>query len=100
MRLTDNKKRLDDHVTDHGRFVRVDETRIVRHHDGHVERCNQDQPVPARLENAVMRQHPSGFFQCRRLVLRQRRGRSLQQGLRSRGERRGKKNRKQNNSRK
>jgi len=52
--LTDYKKRLDDHVADHGRFVRVDETGVVRYHDGDVERGYQYQPIPARLENPVV----------------------------------------------
>lgn len=53
--LTDYKKWLDDHVADHGRFVRVDETGIVRYHDRHVESGYQYQPIPARFENPVVR---------------------------------------------
>lgn len=87
--LTDNEERLDHHVADHGRFVRVDETGVVRHDDGHVERGDQYQPVPARFEHAVVRQHPPGLLQRRRFVFRERRGRALQQRLRTADRRNG-----------
>jgi len=54
-RLTDYKKRLDDHVADHGRFVCVDETGVVWYYDRNVERCYQYQPIPASFENPVVR---------------------------------------------
>lgn len=52
--LTDYEERLDHHVADHGRFIRVNEAGIVRHHDSDVERGDEYQPVPARFEHAVV----------------------------------------------
>jgi hypothetical protein len=54
-RLTDYKKRLDDHVADHGRFVRVDETGVVWYNDCNVERGYQYQPIPASFEHPIVR---------------------------------------------
>lgn len=77
--LTGYKQRLDDHVTDHGRPVDVNEARVERNDDRHVKRCEEYQPIPARLEPAVVAQNELRFFYPRRLILGQRwRGRMKQ----------------------
>jgi len=40
--LTNDEKSLNDNITDHGRAIKVDETSIVRDHDSHIERSNED----------------------------------------------------------
>lgn len=68
---TGYKERFDDNVADHRRPVDVDETRVERDDDRHVERREQYQPVPARLEAAVVAQDKLRFFDPGRFVFRQ-----------------------------
>lgn len=80
-KLTQYEYDLDDDVAVHGRPVGVDEAGIVGHDDGDVERRDEQQPVPACLEDAVVAQYELGLFQRRRLVLGQRRRCRVQQCL-------------------
>lgn len=80
-RLTDNEKRLDDVVADHGRPARVDKADIVGHYDGDEKSGDEHEPVPAGLEDTVVRQNEPGFLDGRRLVFGQRNVCGLQQCL-------------------
>ena len=60
--LTNDKKPLYDNIADHGRAIRIDETSVVGDDDSHIERGNQDQPVPAALEGTIMGQDESGLL--------------------------------------
>lgn len=53
---TYNKESFYYHVTGHAdpRMTHINETSVIRNHDSHVERRNQNEPVPKRFENAVM----------------------------------------------
>lgn len=67
--LTDDEERLDDDVADHADAVGVDEAGVVGHDDGDVEGSDQDQPIPAGLEHAVVRQDEAGLLEGAGLVL-------------------------------
>lgn len=67
--LTDDEERLDDNVADHADAVGVDEAGVVGHDDGDVEGSDQDQPIPAGLEHAVVRQDEAGLLEGAGLVL-------------------------------
>lgn len=79
--LTNDEKSFYGHIADHGGTVQVDETGVVRDDYGDVERSDEDEPIPATLEDAVMRQDETGLLQGGRLVLRKRSCCRLQQRL-------------------
>lgn len=66
--LTDDEECLDDDVADHADAVGVDEAGVVGHDDGDVEGSDQDQPIPAGLEHAVVRQDEAGLLEGAGLV--------------------------------
>ena len=75
---TDDEEHFDDDVADDGRAPLVgafhrDERGVVWHHDGHVERAQQYQPVPADLEDAVVQQDEARPLDLLHLVLGHRR---------------------------
>lgn len=63
--LTDDEENLHCDVTDSRAACQViiiaDEAHVVGHRDGHVERGQQNQPVPPCLERAVMKEDEFGF---------------------------------------
>lgn len=70
--LTDDEERLDNNVADHADAVGVNEAGVVGHDDGYVEGGDQDQPIPAGLEHAVVRQDEAGLLEGAGLVFGQR----------------------------
>lgn len=70
--LTGYEQCFDDNVTDHRRPIDVDEACVKRDDDRHVKRREEYQPIPARLEPAVVAQNELRFFYPRRFILGQR----------------------------
>lgn len=68
--LTDNEKRFDDNVTDHGRPIGVDEARVIRNDYCHVKGRDEYQPVPAGFKAAVMAKNKLRLFDRWRFVFR------------------------------
>jgi len=56
--FTDDEEHFDDDIADDGRplagSLHRDERRVVRNHNGDVERTQEYEPVPANLEYAVV----------------------------------------------
>lgn len=68
--LTDYEEHFDDNVTDHGRPVGIDEARVIGNDYCHVKGRDENQPVPAGLEAAVMTEDEMRLFDRRRFVFR------------------------------
>lgn len=75
LQLTYDEQDLHRDVADSGAaghvIVIADEAHVVGHGHGHVEGGEQDQPIPAGFEGAVVKQDELGLLGVRNLVLRQ-----------------------------
>ena len=65
--LTYNEQHLDDYVGDDAgsptaRVISREEGGVVRYDDGYVEGTQEDQPIPADLEDAVVQQYETRTF--------------------------------------